>query len=88
MAQVQAVIRGIAGAGREPILLATRPSELTAFGTTPRRAVHLVTTQDAHNLTQPPGGPVADHLPVVDVGAEHLGTGRVAGPPSCGCWTS
>jgi hypothetical protein len=57
MAQVQAVIRGIAGAGREPILLATRPSELTAFGTTPRRAVHLVTTQDAHNLKQPPAAP-------------------------------
>ena len=57
VAQVQAVIRGIAGAGREPVLLATRAVELTAFGTTPRRAAHLVTTQDAHNLTQPPGSP-------------------------------
>ncbi|MGH3068283.1 MAG: hypothetical protein ACRDMI_06815 [Streptosporangiaceae bacterium] len=57
VAQVQAVIRGIAGAGREPVLLATRPSELTAYGTTPRRAVDLVTTQDAHDLTQPPAAP-------------------------------
>jgi hypothetical protein len=56
-AQVQAVIRGIAGAGREPVLLATRPSELTAYGATPRRAVRLATTQDAHDLTQPPAAP-------------------------------
>ena len=56
-AQVQAVIRGIAGEGREPVLLATRLSELTAYGVTPRRAVHLVTTQDAHDLTQPPAAP-------------------------------
>ena len=56
-AQVQAVIRGIAGAGREPVLLATRLPELTAYGATPRRAVHLVTTQDAHDLTQPPAAP-------------------------------
>jgi hypothetical protein len=56
-AQVQAVIRGIAGAGREPVLVATRPSELTVYGVTPRRAVHLVTTQDAHDLTQPPTAP-------------------------------
>lgn len=56
-AQVQAVIRGIVGTGREPVLLATRPSELTLYGATPRRAVHLVTTQDAHDLTQPPAAP-------------------------------
>ena len=57
VAQVQAVIRGIAGAGREPVLVATRPSELTAYGTTPRRAVGLITTQDPHVLTQPPAAP-------------------------------
>jgi hypothetical protein len=51
------VIRGIVGAGREPVLLATRVSELTVYGSTPRRAVHLVTTQDAHDLTQPPAAP-------------------------------
>jgi hypothetical protein len=52
--QVQSVLRSIAGAGREPVLLATRPAELTAYGMTPRRLVGLVTTQDAHDLTQPP----------------------------------
>jgi hypothetical protein len=52
--QVQSVIRGIAGTGREPVLLATRPAELIAYGTTPRRLVRLVTTQDPHDLTQPP----------------------------------
>jgi hypothetical protein len=56
-AQVEAVIRGIADAGREPVLVATRPTELTGYGTTPRRAVYLVTTQDAHDLTQPPAAP-------------------------------
>ena len=54
VARVQAVIRGIAAVGREPVLLATRPAELTAYGATPRRLVDLVTTQDAHDLTQPP----------------------------------
>ncbi len=52
--QVQSVIRGIAGTGREPVLLATRPSELTRYGASPRRVVDLATTQDAHDLTQPP----------------------------------
>ncbi|HZC60067.1 MAG TPA: hypothetical protein VE464_00380 [Streptosporangiaceae bacterium] len=56
-AEVQGVIRGIVGAGREPVLLATRVSELTVYGSTPRRAVYLVTTQDAHDLTQPPAAP-------------------------------
>jgi hypothetical protein len=54
VAEIQTVIRGIAGVGREPVLLATRPAELTAYGATPRRLVSLVTTQDAHDLTQPP----------------------------------
>ena len=63
-AEVQAVIRGIAGTGREPVLLATRPAELTAYGTTPRRLVGLFTTQDAHDLTQPPSTtwPISYHL--------------------------
>ncbi len=54
VAQVQSVIRGIAGAAREPVLMATRPAELIPYGATPRRVVDLVTTQDAHDLTQPP----------------------------------
>ena len=78
MAQVQSVIRGIAGTGREPVLLATRPAELTAYGLTPRHLIGLVTTQDAHDLTQPPSTHLAEQLPAVDVGAEHVGTWRVA----------
>jgi hypothetical protein len=54
VAQVQSVIRGISGAAREPVLMATRSAELTPYGATPRRVVDLVTTQDAHDLTQPP----------------------------------
>jgi hypothetical protein len=54
VAQVQSVIRGIATEGREPVLMATRPAELSVYGATPRRVVDLVTTQDAHDLTQPP----------------------------------
>jgi hypothetical protein len=54
VAQVQSVIRGIAGAAREPVLVATRAAELTPYGATPRPVVALVTTQDAHDLTQPP----------------------------------
>jgi len=54
VAQVQSVIRGISGAGREPVLMATRAAELTPYGARPRPVVHLVTTQDPHDLTQPP----------------------------------
>lgn len=54
VAQVQSVMRGIADAAREPVLMATRPAELTPYGATPRRVVGLLTTQDAHDLTQPP----------------------------------
>jgi hypothetical protein len=52
--QVQSVIRGIAGTAREPVLVATRAAELAPYGAIPRRVVDLVTTQDAHDLTQPP----------------------------------
>jgi len=54
VAQVQSVIRGIAGTAREPVLVATRAAELIPYGATPRRVVDLATTQDAHDLTQPP----------------------------------
>jgi hypothetical protein len=54
VAQVQSVIRGIAGTPREPVLVATRAAELAPYGAIPRRVVDLVTTQDAHDLTQPP----------------------------------
>jgi hypothetical protein len=52
---VQAVIGGIERAGRRPVLLGTRPSELYGYGgSSPVRVVNLATSQDPHTLTQPP----------------------------------
>jgi hypothetical protein len=56
-AEVQAVERSIEAKGREPVLLATRAVELTRFQATPRQVLGLNTTQDPHNLTQPPTSP-------------------------------
>jgi hypothetical protein len=53
-ATVNAVITGIQGVGRHPILLAENESELASYGGTPREVVNLLTTQEAHNLTSPP----------------------------------
>ncbi len=55
---VDAVIAGIAKAGRHPVLLGTRPSEVAGFGGSPTLVMRLVTTQDAHSLTQAAGAPV------------------------------
>jgi hypothetical protein len=56
-AQVRTVVRSIEAHGREPVLLATRATELTPYGQTPRRVVSLSTTQEPHELTEPPGAP-------------------------------
>jgi hypothetical protein len=53
-ATVGAVVTGIEGVGRRPILLAENESELASYGSTPREVVNLLTTQEAHNLTSPP----------------------------------
>jgi hypothetical protein len=53
-ATVGAVVTGIEGVGRHPILLAENSSELASYGGTPREVVNLLTTQEAHNLTTPP----------------------------------
>ncbi len=53
-AAVGAVVSGIEGVGRRPVLLAAQPAGLTAFGAAPRQVVNLLTTQEAHNLTSPP----------------------------------
>jgi hypothetical protein len=45
-ADVQQVIRSIRQAGRQPVLLAARPSELLPYGGTIRRIIHLTTTSD------------------------------------------
>ena len=52
-ATTSAVVQGIEGVGRRPVLLAQQPAELTGYGA-PRAVVNLLTTQEAHNLTSPP----------------------------------
>jgi hypothetical protein len=52
---VQSVLDSIEHAGRRPVLLATRPSQLNAYGGgTAVRVLDLSTSQDPHTLTQPP----------------------------------
>jgi len=51
---VQAVVKGIEGVGRRPVLLAGNQPELTAYGGSPAEVVNLLTTQEAHDLTAPP----------------------------------
>ena len=53
-AKTSAVVQGIEGVGRRPVLLAQQEAELTAYGGTPREVVNLLTTQEAHNLISPP----------------------------------
>ena len=53
-AAATAVVQGIEGVSRRPVLLAQQPAELTAYGAPPREVVNLLTTQEAHNLTAPP----------------------------------
>jgi hypothetical protein len=52
--EVSRVLNGIARAGRRPVLLGSRPGQLTVFGGSPARVLDLSTTQDAHQLTSPP----------------------------------
>jgi hypothetical protein len=63
-AAVSAVIQGIQGAGRHPVLLGSRPGQLTAFGGSPVRVLDLVTAQDAHDLTSPPTAPSKVHFEI------------------------
>jgi len=53
-ATVGAVLTGIEGAGRRPVLLAQQGPELASYGGTLREVVNLLTTQEPHNLTTPP----------------------------------
>ena len=55
---VETVIRSVSAAGRRPLLLASTPGRLTAFGgTAPLRVLDLTTTEDPHELTQLPTAP-------------------------------
>ncbi|MBV9205514.1 MAG: hypothetical protein JO037_08945, partial [Actinobacteria bacterium] len=57
-AAVRAVVSGIHGAGRRPVLLAEQEDEITGYGgTPPSQVVNLLTLQEAHNLTGPPTRP-------------------------------
>jgi hypothetical protein len=52
---VQSVLASIEHAGRRPVLLGARPSQLYAYGGgSPVRVLDLSTSQDPHTLTQPP----------------------------------
>jgi hypothetical protein len=51
----QAIVGGIIRAGRRPVLLGARPSQLDAYGGGgATQVLNLSTSQDAHTLTQPP----------------------------------
>jgi hypothetical protein len=52
---VQTVLASIEHAGRRPVLLGARPSQLYPYGGgAPVQVVDLATSQDPHTLTQPP----------------------------------
>jgi hypothetical protein len=56
-AEVQAVLSGITAAGRHPVLIGSGSAEFTRDGFSPSKVLDLTTTQDAHDLTQPPTAP-------------------------------
>jgi hypothetical protein len=52
--QVLAVVRGIAAAGRRPVLLGSAPSQLARYGGPTQRIMSLQTTVDTSTLVTPP----------------------------------
>ena len=54
LAEVATVVTGIEQSGRRPVLLAGTQKQLSGYGGTARKVVDLLTTQDAHVLTEPP----------------------------------
>jgi hypothetical protein len=57
LTQLQAVLAGIIKAGRRPVLLGARAAQVEVFGGSASMVMNLVTTQNAHDLTQPAGAP-------------------------------
>jgi len=56
-ATLQTVLSGITSAGRRPVLIGSGSAEFGRYGFSPSRVLDLTTTQDAHDLTQPPTAP-------------------------------
>ena len=56
-AVIDAVLIGIAKAGRHAVLLGSRSDQVAPFGGSPTPILNLATTQYPHELTQPPGAP-------------------------------
>ncbi|HEY4852141.1 MAG TPA: hypothetical protein VII22_15240, partial [Streptosporangiaceae bacterium] len=56
-AEVQAVLSGITSAGRRAVLVGSGSAEFARYGVSPSKVLDLTTTQDAHDLTQPPTAP-------------------------------
>jgi hypothetical protein len=54
---VAAVIAGIRRAGRQPVMVGATSGQVAGFGGSPLRVLYLVTTQNPHELTRPPGAP-------------------------------
>ncbi len=52
--KVRSAVFAIERQGRQPALLSTDAGELIAYGIAPRQVVGFSSTQDAHDLTQPP----------------------------------
>jgi hypothetical protein len=57
VATVRAALIGITRAGRHPVVLGATVGQVDLYGGTPVRLLRLVTTQEPHVLTQPPGAP-------------------------------
>ena len=56
-AVIDAVLAGIAKAGRHAVVLGSRADQVSPYGGTPNLILNLSTTQYPHELTQPPGAP-------------------------------
>jgi len=56
-AVIDAVLAGIAKAGRHAVVLGSQPAQVRPFGGSPNLILKLSTTQYPHELTQPPGSP-------------------------------
>jgi hypothetical protein len=63
-AGLPAVLSGIERAGRRPVLLAGTHRGLGRFGEAATQVINLRTTQDPHELTQPPRAPWSAHFRV------------------------